>query len=877
MKITTYPHSRRARLAAEAANRAFLIESLEPRRHLHAGHDGIFVNAGGGAFLDAGGHAWQTDAHFSGGEVRPDVYDVARTPDDPVYASRRFGRAFDYAIPIPAAGTYRVTLLFAEPWFTAAGRRVFDVSAEGTRRVAGLDLFATGGLKGAVSRTFDVPVTDGTLNLQFRGVVENAIVGGIAVERAAQIPAAPSGLAATAISTTRIDLRWVDNSSEETGFAIERSVDGGSTFAQVAVVGGNVTSYSNTGLSPGTTYVYRIRATSAAGMSSPSPASSARTPASTAGPADAAPYGGVPAKIPGTVPAENFDTGGSGVGYFDQTPENAGGQYRQTPVDIYPIPAHAVMPTGFSTAASAAPGLLAVGSIRAGEWLSYTVEATRTASYAVSLCFASGSQGGRATLTLDGQSVWGSSITLPNTGGWSRFTLINLPARQIPAGRHVIRLTFVSATRTGEEIGVLDGIRFSATQVGAPSNDPPPPVGGEPVAAPTGLVARAAGDTQVNLAWTDVASNETGYRVERRVTGATAWTRLADLPANTNWYADSTAVAATPYVYRVTALGPGGTIAAGSSTERSVTTLPAAEFAWSGTNANPLPRYEASGVSANGRVYVFGGYINSAIQATARVDAFDPARNTWRRLRDMPEVVTHAGHVADGPYVYLLGGFIGDHPGLGSTSVWRYDTRDDTYTRMPGLPAPRGAGAAAIVARELHFFGGLVRSQFVTVNQAEHWVLDLTNPALGWKNRAPLPNARNHLSAVELGGKIYAIGGQDLWNEATGQRANVDVFDYRTNTWSPAAPLPSPRSHVSSSTFALDGRIYVIGGVTNNYQTLRDVAIYNLATNTWSAGPRLLAPRMSPVAAAVGKQIVVTTGMAYGLLAQGETFVGLLD
>lgn len=879
MNNTTYPHSFRAKLAAEAANRPSLFESLEPRRHLHAGHAGTFLNAGGAAFVDAGGHAWKADAGFTGGEARPDVYDVARTADDAVYGSRRFGPSFGYSIPVASAGTYRVTLLFAEPVFTATGKRVFDVSAEGTRRIAGLDLFAAGGSKGAVTRTFDAAVADGTLNLQFTGVVENAIVSGIAVERAAQVPAAPSGLVATPVSASRIDLRWTDNSTEETGFAIERSADGGATFAQVAVVGGNVTAYSNSNLSAGTTYLYRVRATSAAGMSAASNTSSARTP-TTSGGSTTTPFGGTPISLPGTVQAENFDNGPSGAAYLDATPDNAGGAYRQTPVDVYPIPAHAVMPAGYSTTLSSAAGPLAVGSIRAGEWLSYTVDVTRTASYAVSLCFASGSMGGRASLTLNGQAVWGGEVALPNTGGWSRFTVVNLPVRQIAAGRYALRISFVAANRAGEEIGVLDSVRFSATIVGTPPPEPTPtpaPTPPQSVAAPTGLVARAAGDTQVNLAWTDVSTDEAGYRVERRLAGGNAWTRLADLPANQAWYADAAAAAATAYVYRVTALGTGGTASAASAAERSVTTLAGAPFQWSGTTANPLARYEASGVALNGRVYVFGGYVNTAIQATARVDAFDPARNAWRRMRDMPEVVTHAGHVADGPHAYIIGGFIGDHPGLGSTSVWRYDSRDDTYTRMPSLPAPRGAGAAAIVQRELHFFGGLDRSQFVTVNHADHWVLDLTHPALGWKRRAALPNARNHLAAVELGGKIYAIGGQDLWNEVSGARSNVDVFDYLTNTWSPAAPLPTPRSHVSSSTFAVNGRIYVIGGVTNNYASLRDVAIYNPSANAWSAGPRLLAPRMSPVAAVVGKQVIVTTGTAYGLIAQGETFVGLLD
>jgi len=72
-------------------------------------------------------------------------------------------------------------------------------------------------------------------------------------------PNAPSNLVATPISSSRIDLSWQDNSSDETGFKIERKTGTGS-YSQIATVGVGVTSYSSTGLSAGTTYYYRVRA-----------------------------------------------------------------------------------------------------------------------------------------------------------------------------------------------------------------------------------------------------------------------------------------------------------------------------------------------------------------------------------------------------------------------------------------------------------------------------------------------------------------------------------------------------------------------------------------------------------------------------------------
>ena len=93
---------------------------------------------------------------------------------------------------------------------------------------------------------------------------------------AAGVPAAPSGLSATSVSSSRIDLTWADNASNETGFKVERST-ATSGWAQVATPGANATSYSDTGLGSSTAYSYRVRSYSTAGDSAYSNTASATT------------------------------------------------------------------------------------------------------------------------------------------------------------------------------------------------------------------------------------------------------------------------------------------------------------------------------------------------------------------------------------------------------------------------------------------------------------------------------------------------------------------------------------------------------------------------------------------------------------------------
>jgi Fibronectin type III domain len=83
---------------------------------------------------------------------------------------------------------------------------------------------------------------------------------------AAQSINAPSNLIATAVSSSTINIAWMDNSNNETGFKIERKLATG-TYAQITTVGANFTTYADTGLSAGTAYYYRIRAANASGDS----------------------------------------------------------------------------------------------------------------------------------------------------------------------------------------------------------------------------------------------------------------------------------------------------------------------------------------------------------------------------------------------------------------------------------------------------------------------------------------------------------------------------------------------------------------------------------------------------------------------------------
>jgi uncharacterized repeat protein (TIGR01451 family) len=83
----------------------------------------------------------------------------------------------------------------------------------------------------------------------------------------ANLPTAPSDLTVDMTAQTVITLTWTDNSDNEDGFKIERSLDGSSGWVLVGTVMTDVTTYVDTGLVPGTTYYYRVFAYNADGAS----------------------------------------------------------------------------------------------------------------------------------------------------------------------------------------------------------------------------------------------------------------------------------------------------------------------------------------------------------------------------------------------------------------------------------------------------------------------------------------------------------------------------------------------------------------------------------------------------------------------------------
>ncbi|WP_440950166.1 PKD domain-containing protein [Methanosphaerula subterraneus] len=139
----------------------------------------------------------------------------------------------------------------------------------------------------------------------------------------------------------------------------------------------------------------------------------------------ATPYNG-PHTIPGTLQAEDYDLGGEGVAYHDTTAGNEGGVYRQDDVDIETLDTD---------------GSPNIGWIRAGEWLTYTVDVSTAGTYDAGFRVASSHSGSTVRVYVDDDTTPVATVSIPNTGDWPVFQTVSVPVT-LPAGQHRLSLLF---------------------------------------------------------------------------------------------------------------------------------------------------------------------------------------------------------------------------------------------------------------------------------------------------------------------------------------------------------------------------------------------------------------------------------------------------
>jgi chitinase len=158
------------------------------------------------------------------------------------------------------------------------------------------------------------------------------------------------------------------------------------------------------------------------------------------------PYNGNVLSLPGRLEAENYDVGGQGVAYSDNTPGNSGNAYRSDDVDVEVC----------------SEGGYDIGYIAAGEYVKYTVNVTSAGTYTISARVAAITAGTAMTIEIPGSAT--QTINVPNTGAWQTWQTVTISNVSLTAGQKIIKINFTTGANN------LNYVDFAKTST-------PPPTG----------------------------------------------------------------------------------------------------------------------------------------------------------------------------------------------------------------------------------------------------------------------------------------------------------------------------------------------------------------------------------------------------------------
>jgi hypothetical protein len=283
----------------------------------------------------------------------------------------------------------------------------------------------------------------------------------------------------------------------------------------------------------------------------------------------------------------------------------------------------------------------------------------------------------------------------------------------------------------------------------------------------------------------------------------------------------------------------------------------------------PLPRAVASfGADATGGwLYIYGGhcakthsYSTEAVVGTFhRLNLANPTG--WEELPGGPGLQGLALVAHDGK-LYRLGGMVPrNKPGEQAdnhsvSSCARFDPQTRTWEPLPDLPQPRSSHDAVVIGDRVYVIGGWWMKGR---GQESQWhetalVLDLRAKRPTWQE-IPQPFRRRALAVARFGEKIYVLGGLTEDNETV---RTVNVFDTKDGTWSDGPPLPGfDRNGFAPAAYL---------GKDRPHAALADGRIIRLTDqgDRWEEIGRLKQPRIAGRMVGVGNRLLILGGAIRG-------------
>lgn len=283
---------------------------------------------------------------------------------------------------------------------------------------------------------------------------------------------------------------------------------------------------------------------------------------------------------------------------------------------------------------------------------------------------------------------------------------------------------------------------------------------------------------------------------------------------------------------------------------------------WTTRAELPTPRTEVACAALNEKIYVVGGF-NQNNLALPQFDAYDPKTDSWSRGADYPIAIHHTGLIAHGGALYVLGGYTGSFPFVGTTLAMKYDPATNSWTPETSLPRARGAHAVLYLQGEAHLIGGAPQQPGTETYRSTD-VYNFTTRT--WRAGPELAETKEHLAGTVIVETFVVAGGRRM---SLNNLNTTETLAPGQTAWTRRAPMPTARGGIAAAPLGHDYAVFFGGERSGG--TFVEAEGFHAATGSWVSFPPMPHGRHGLCAATLEDGIhVIAGGPQPGLTVSGH-------
>jgi N-acetylneuraminic acid mutarotase len=192
------------------------------------------------------------------------------------------------------------------------------------------------------------------------------------------------------------------------------------------------------------------------------------------------------------------------------------------------------------------------------------------------------------------------------------------------------------------------------------------------------------------------------------------------------------------------------------------------------------------------------------------------------------------------------------------------EMKENSWTTKPPMPQAISGVKAAVVNGKIYVMAGTFNYEY--------------DPTTGnWTAKKPMPTPRiGSFGIAVYQNKIYVIGGDNGTYGYVNYLSTNEVYDPSTDTWETKKPMPTSREGVEAN--AVNGKIYVIGGMTDNSRSIHTPVneVYDPASDSWTTKQQASLAVANYASAVVDNKIyIMGGGLGFNERTRNETLNGI--